>query len=518
MKIHLKDKNGVTLNTAKKYCEEDIEVRVDTQELNITPSAEVQIKEGLYDKVTVAGDSNLVAGNIKQGTSIFGVEGTLSNEPVEKYIVRVIDYDGTIIKEEELAEGEVFTMPDEPQHDNLIFEEWSSPVDIVDNKIVVKNHDVIAGPIYTTRSGASEFDIELTRVTGLDFKFQNLTGMTSIDWGDGTVNAELTHTYANYGKYTIKVYDVTTLAAYMFRQSSSVKNYTVKNIRLANGITGTGTNNTFRYCYSLINISLPKGLWNMGGYVFGNCYSLKNLILPKSIRNTPLNMCLNCLSLKNVVLPKGITNLSGSNFSGCYSLENITLPEGITTLGNNVFLNCYSLRNVVLLESITEIGSNSFSACYSLTDIVIPENVTSISSNVFSSCYSLRNINLPKNITSIGGSAFSNCYSLTNTELPEGVTNIGSAAFSSCHSLTNILIPENVTSIESYAFSNCEAIMQYDFTKVKIVPTLENINAFAYINQAAKIIVPDELYEEWIAATNWSEYADYIYKASEVLV
>jgi hypothetical protein len=30
--------------------------------------------------------------------------------------------------------------------------------------------------------------------------------------------------------------------------------------------------------------------------------------------------------------------------------------------------------------------------------------------------------------------------------------------------------------------------------------------------------VPDSLYDEWIAATNWSTFADYIYKASEMPV
>ena len=75
MDITLKDKNGVTLHTAKKHCKEDITVRVDTQEIEITPSATEQVEEGLFNKVTVQGDSNLVPENIKKGTNIFGVEG-----------------------------------------------------------------------------------------------------------------------------------------------------------------------------------------------------------------------------------------------------------------------------------------------------------------------------------------------------------------------------------------------------------------------------------------------------------
>lgn len=45
-------------------------------ETTITPSATEQVKEGLYSKVTVTGDSNLVAENIAKDITIFGVQGT----------------------------------------------------------------------------------------------------------------------------------------------------------------------------------------------------------------------------------------------------------------------------------------------------------------------------------------------------------------------------------------------------------------------------------------------------------
>lgn len=75
MKIILKNKDGAVLHTANKYCEEDITVRVETQEITMTPSATEQVEEGLFNKVTVQGDEDLVAENIKKGKNIFGVEG-----------------------------------------------------------------------------------------------------------------------------------------------------------------------------------------------------------------------------------------------------------------------------------------------------------------------------------------------------------------------------------------------------------------------------------------------------------
>jgi hypothetical protein len=55
----------------------------------------------------------------------------------------------------------------------------------------------------------------------------------------------------------------------------------------------------------------------------------------------------------------------------------------------------------------------------------------------------------------------------------------------------------------------------YDFSKHESVPTLEATSAFKSIPSDCKIVVPDALYDEWIAATNWSTYAANIVKSSE---
>lgn len=59
-----------------KYGYSNVKVKaIESEELNIAPSSEEQIKEGMFDKVTVAGDKNLIPGNIKNGIGIFGVVG-----------------------------------------------------------------------------------------------------------------------------------------------------------------------------------------------------------------------------------------------------------------------------------------------------------------------------------------------------------------------------------------------------------------------------------------------------------
>jgi hypothetical protein len=153
--------------------------------------------------------------------------------------------------------------------------------------------------------------------------------------------------------------------------------------------------------------------------------------------------------------------------------------------------------------------------CNMLKAVEIGNNVTSIGSFAFSYCYSLARVVIPQGVTSISNNAFSYCYSLSSIVIPDSVTSIGKSAFYYCHSLTIIVIPQNVTSIGNDTFFSCYGMAYYDFRASIAVPTLSSTSVFEYIPSDCKIVVPDSLYDTWIAATNWSTYASKIVKASE---
>lgn len=118
-------------------------------------------------------------------------------------------------------------------------------------------------------------------------------------------------------------------------------------------------------------------------------------------------------------------------------------------------------------------------------------------------------------VASIGSYAFQQCYSLASVVIPEGVTSIGSYAFSECGSLASIVIPQSVTSIGNNAFYYCKGMAIFDFSQCESVPTLGGSLVFSDVNTDCKIVVPDSLYDSWVAATNWSYQASKIVKASE---
>ena len=222
----------------------------------------------------------------------------------------------------------------------------------------------------------------------------------------------------------------------------------------------------------------------------------------------------------------GTLSLSGTSSYGIFAdsikaygnmLQKVEIGNGVTSIGSYAFYNCYSLTSVVIPNSVTSIGSYAFNYCYSLASVVIPNGVTSIGDSTFRYCYSLASVVIPNGVTSTGGNAFGNCPSLTSIVIPNSVTSIGSYAFYQCYSLVSVVIQNGVTSIGSNAFNGCSSLAILDFRSHTSVPTLSNTNAFSSVASDLKIVVPNGLYNTWIAATNWSStsVSKYIVKASE---
>jgi hypothetical protein len=147
-------------------------------------------------------------------------------------------------------------------------------------------------------------------------------------------------------------------------------------------------------------------------------------------------------SLINVTIPNSVTNIGEGAFGFCTSLANITIPNSATTIGVEAFYDCTSLMSVTIPNSVTSIGEEAFDDCTGLTNVMIGNSVTSIGENAFG-LTSLTSVTIPGSVTSIGYGAFSGCSSLTNATIDNGVTSIGEFAFEGDDSLTGIYFQGN---------------------------------------------------------------------------
>lgn len=203
------------------------------------------------------------------------------------------------------------------------------------------------------------------------------------------------------------------------------------------------------------------------------------------------------------------TIIGGNAFIYCYGLTDVLIHDGVTSIGNTAFQYCRNLKSIVIPDSVVTIGNYAFDSCYKLATVTLPKAVDTIGEYVFQHCYSLTTIKMPDTVTSMGAAIFHSCYMLSDVTIPYGPTKLHST-FTKCHSLKHSIIPNSVTTVGHYSFSECYSMECLDFSNYESVPTLESSTPFNTSYPRYEILVPAALYDEWIAATNWTKYASYI--------
>ena len=490
-KIHIPitSPRGVLLKTGGKFCDRDIEATPELEELTVTENGEYIPPKVGYSKVIV--------------------DVASSGEAVtDKYYVNFYDYEGTLLYSYSKDEVEALTeLPPLPEHEGLICQGWNWSLE----DIKAEGKETNVGAMYITDDGKTRLYIKLGEGRTSPMLGVGVDGTITVDWGDGSSTDILTgtstdtatwtptHNYPSAGEYVISL-TVEGSMAFQGSPKGKIGSYTLRYSSVEDG-------RNYAYRNAVKKIEIGSGVTNIGAYAFYSCYSLTSITIPNSVTYIGNDAFYSCWNLTNVTIPNSVTNIANRMFYYCYGLTSVIIPDSAISIDSFVFNNCYSLTNVTIPNSVTSIGSSAFQGCDSLKNITIPDSITSIDSSAFYNCASFTSITIPGSVTSLGSSAFYYCYSLTSVIIPDSITSISSSAFSNCMSLTSVAIPNSVTSIGGGAFQNCYSVAFYDFSHHTVIPTLDATNAFSNIPADCIIRVPAALYDEWIAATNWSTYA-----------
>lgn len=278
-----------------------------------------------------------------------GSSTPVDNGPIYegKYRVRYFDIDGTLIKVDYVESGGKTTPPDAPSYDPnyLIFAEWNYDTD---NYIVEQPTDI--GAIYDTVNDATYMFCTFAPYTGLNPTI-NITGYTSIDWGDGTIDTNNSHTYAKEGKYLIKINGNMQLT----NDGLSYKLLTTKSALTKIYIATQAATTIAYYLFSSYNnlkiISLPKTITKINNNFCSMCYSLKNINIPKNVTAIDVVGFAQCYDLKTISTQYKDNRFESDMFKECYNLEEIIIPKNVKYVGSNVLSNCITLKNVFILSS-----------------------------------------------------------------------------------------------------------------------------------------------------------------------
>ena len=211
------------------------------------------------------------------------------------------------------------------------------------------------------------------------------------------------------------------------------------------------------YNSSLTEILLPDNLTTIDARAF-EATQLEEIDIPNGVKAIENGTFKDCYHLEDVTLPKKLTSIGDNAFENC-SLTSISFPTKLKSIGTYAFA-ANQLREVVIPDGVETIDEYAFRDNASLTSVELPSTLENIENGAFCVC-ALEKIDIPKGVISIGTAAFSS-NALTEVSLPSTLETIGSSAFAA-NQLTKMEIPASVTEIGNYAF-----VQNYHLTEVYI--------------------------------------------------
>ena len=170
------------------------------------------------------------------------------------------------------------------------------------------------------------------------------------------------------------------------------------------------------------------------------------------------------------------------------------------------------------MPNLKTIGQQGMRGCFYYTGISAAnmENVESIGNYCFYQGFQhttkLKSFSLPKLTTIPTYGLFWALYQSGVEEVNlSSVTTVGTYglnnAFYGCNKLKKVWL-SNLSSTTTNSlvqtFYGCTKLELVDFSQAAAVPALQSTNSFTSTNSTYKIVVPDALYDTWIATTNWS--------------
>lgn len=268
------------------------------------------------------------------------------------------------------------------------------------------------------------------------------------------------------------------------------------------------------------NIYLGRGIKAIGN----NCFDAQSSY-SRNVYITDLSSFMKIDFTNNRSNPLFLYNSSGSPYLWLNNVKvtDIVIPEDITHIKDYVFAGQIDLKSITIHKGVTEIGNNAFNS--SIDKLIyegtpsdwnkIIHNNTSYNGLTFTDWNGEEGTVLIDNTDIVSEDAFRNVRSIKKVILGDNVKYVGNNAFSFCTYIREVIFGSGITQIGNSAFDNGTSIYTLNFSSAIIVPTLAHTNAFYKIPSTCKIIVPDALYDEWIAAENWSTYASNIIKKSD---
>jgi len=324
------------------------------------------------------------------------------------YLVRFIDFDGTILKEQWVDHGQAATAPTTPTHEYLTFDEWNNDFDNI-------THNLDVGATYYTTNGATYLFCTFTTITGLQPTlniYKNEVGDMTVLWGDG--------------------------------ETATISASGTTNLTKSNPYTTGGS-----YIISILYTSLHRGTL-LGGSATVYKYALTKAYISSLFNSSNIAYISDYVNLEYVMIPALNTQLAASSLFSYANLKHLTIPRGQLIISGAILYYNKNLESVSFPNSVTNLTltTGSFAYDINLSIFIFSENLTSVTNAAFQE----------------SGIRKADMRHTQLTILPVNM-------FRSAPLLEEAYIGHAVTQLAINTFLGCDNVKRYDFLPV-IPPTI----------------------------------------------
>lgn len=260
----------------------------------------------------------------------------------------------------------------------------------------------------------------------------------------------------------------------------------------------------FRYCKSLVAITIPESVTWISSNAFRNLPNLRKVVMPSNLETIAYGAFCNCRSLRQITIPKSVQEIGPSAFRNCENLSQIVVEnpnvifsgkkqKDATRIHYNAFWGCKVLqdkndpctgiingkrfpyvdndtREFVLTDTLTSFKWFGIDDLPNLETITISQSTIDYDgtkSNSYTrsvnNCPKLKKITLPEGITQTP--KLSDCPSLEIVTIPSTLKWIPDHGFAGCSQLKEIVLPDSIKRIGKFAFEGCESLKTINIPK-----------------------------------------------------
>ena len=430
--------------------------------------------------------------------------------------IKFYDYDGNLVYR---YSADAFlaldAMPPLPTHNGLDAVGWTMTLEQAKDFISYGCGKLLRranlGALYKTSDGKAKLHICITS-NNQSIQFNVTANKCIINWGDGheedAISNVVEHTYQSTGNYTIEITN-TSDSNISFSWYQEDADTALRGVLCGESINIGNVRKA--YCLEYIVDGASQSI----SITLQECASLRFRALPSKVSSVQLSGCYNLEAIGSNAVWNGVV-------SSNYGLPSLRELYGKYRFGGGTYFSDSNVLSGLTIVAIQAFVKGTFSGNQSLRYAIIYPPISDrfgyVVSKQYYGCTSLQKIgdnyddfvNNRYTINSLGSEAFRDCHSLQQTMILN--CELSDSAFLQCYSLKRVIINKSISSVAAQAFYLCKNMEYIDFSKQTVIPTIGNQ---AFSSCPAKFIVPDSLYDQFIADSAWSTYASQIVKASE---